>query len=79
MTMYRQCRLTKKVAGSTLEQTCWIPSQFAREGKVLRLRGDDGAWDNGWVVVSVGPFEQSEEEALRGARDWTRNRQATDV
>lgn len=32
----------------------WIPDQFATAGKILKLRRDDGAWENGWVVLEAG-------------------------
>ncbi len=43
---YTQCRLRK---GKT-EQIAWIPSEFARKLRSLRINGE-----NGWRVLGVGP------------------------
>lgn len=48
-TPYRQCALER---GNTY-RISWIPARFAVVGKVLKLR-DNGVWDNGWTVTSVG-------------------------
>ena len=42
---YRQCELKR---GET-RMTSWIPEEFAKVGKVLKLKDVDG-----WVVFSVG-------------------------
>jgi len=47
---YRQCVLRK---GKT-ETTSWIPEKYAQKTRPVKLKGDDGAWEDGWVVVSVG-------------------------
>jgi hypothetical protein len=39
--------------GSTLT-TSYIPLQFAKIGKTLRLRNEQGRWVDGWVVEIVG-------------------------
>jgi hypothetical protein len=54
---YRQCSL-KKESSSTIS---WIPEQFAVLGKVLKLKDDQGVWENGWVVEAVyGRREESQ-------------------
>ena len=48
--MYTQCKLKK----DNSYQMSWIPSQFAKVGKVLKLRDEGtGEWDNGWVVEAA--------------------------
>jgi hypothetical protein len=42
---YRQCSLERKGT----KTTSWIPEEFAKVGRVLRLKDEDG-----WVVTSVG-------------------------
>jgi hypothetical protein len=42
---YRQCCLERKGTRTT----SWIPEEFAKVGKVLKLKEEDG-----WVVKSVG-------------------------
>lgn len=52
--LYRQCRLVKKIRGGESIQTSYLPAEFAREGRVVKLRDPDGAWDDGWVIRVVG-------------------------
>lgn len=51
---YRQCRLVKRTATGELQQVSWIPDRYAVAGKVVKLREEDGTWDDGWVVRSAG-------------------------
>ena len=51
--LYRQCRLVKKVRNREAIQTSYIPAEFAREGRVVKIR-EDGGWDDGWVIRVVG-------------------------
>ncbi len=48
-THYRQCSLIKRLPNSTVEQTTYIPEEFARPGAAVKLQGEDG-----WVVQTVG-------------------------
>ena len=48
---YSQCKLRK----GNLNQVTWIPSKFAKVGKVLRLKDDDG-----WVVTEIWKTEPEE-------------------
>lgn len=50
---YRQCRLVKRFDGGELVQVSWIPEPYATAGRVVKLR-EDGAWDDGWVVLGAG-------------------------
>jgi hypothetical protein len=52
--LYRQCRLVKKIRGGEAIQMSYIPAEFAREGRIVKLREDDGGWDDGWVIRVVG-------------------------
>ena len=51
---YRQCRLVKRTATGELCLVSWIPEPFASAGRVVKLRGEGGAWDDGWVVREAG-------------------------
>jgi hypothetical protein len=46
---YQQCRLRRL----NTEQVSFLPQQFAVVGRVLRLKQDDGTWQDGWVVANV--------------------------
>ena len=47
---YPQCLLVKRTPPAQFQQMSWIRDQFAVVGKALKLRAQDGSWDNGWVV-----------------------------
>jgi hypothetical protein len=51
---YRQCRLVKRTETGELVQVSWLPEPYATEGRVVKLRGGDGGWDDGWVVRGAG-------------------------
>jgi hypothetical protein len=51
---YRQCRLVKRVENGELVLVLWIPEPYASAGRAVKLRDDDGAWDDGWVVLCAG-------------------------
>jgi hypothetical protein len=51
---YRQCRLVKRLEAGELVLVSWIPEPYASAGRAVKLRDDDGAWDDGWVVVGAG-------------------------
>jgi hypothetical protein len=52
--LYTQCRLVKKIRDGESIQTSYIPSEFAKEGRIVKIRDDDGGWDDGWVIRNVG-------------------------
>jgi hypothetical protein len=32
----------------------WIPEPHAETGRVVKLRRDDGTWEDGWKIVGAG-------------------------
>ena len=67
MSFYRQCELkrvnTISASGGHLRQVAWIPEEYAKKGKWLKIKKDgcrdstEGphmSWEDGWQVVSVG-------------------------
>jgi len=67
--LYRQCRLEKYVDGIIYKQVSWIPAKYAKHGKVLKLRHEDGSWDNGWIVAEIGEeLQEHQVDRLRRAR-----------
>ena len=52
--LYRQCRLVKKIRDGETIQTSYIPAEFAKLGRIVKIREDDGSWDDGWVIRIVG-------------------------
>ena len=65
----RQCKLKK---GNTY-QTSWIPDKFAKVGKYIKLKDDDG-----WEVVEVGSIMDSKEVQKR-ISDYRHQRKASDI
>ena len=52
--VYRQCRLVKRLRVGQSVQISYLPEEFAREGRVVKLRDEAGDWDDGWVISLVG-------------------------
>jgi hypothetical protein len=71
---YRQCVLKR----GTAQTTSWIPEKFAQKRRPVKLRQDDGSWEDGWVVASVGS-RASAEQVQMYERSHTRTRKASDI
>jgi hypothetical protein len=69
MQTYTQCRLRR---GRT-EQIAWIPSEFAKKNRFLRIKDQ-----NGWRVIGVGATKPAE-YVITHARDHVIQRQASDI
>ncbi len=59
-------------------QTSWIPEQFAHAGNFIKLKKDDGTWDDGWKVDEVGT-RAPEDQVLERERDYKHQRKASDI
>jgi len=58
--------------------TSWIPENIAKLNKTVRLKNDDGTWDEGWKVVKV--FSRMEESMVRiKNRQHKHHRKVTDI
>lgn len=79
--MYQMCELTKPVDGGVARMISWIRSEIALPGR--RLRGledaDTGRIETGWTVESVAVPAYPESALLRDARDWKKQRNASDI
>ncbi|WP_442511779.1 hypothetical protein SH528x_003507 [Novipirellula sp. SH528] len=51
---YVQCAMRRDIAGGSVRTTSYIPQEFAKVGRVLRLKDDNVGWVDGWVVDFVG-------------------------
>lgn len=71
---HTQCKLRR--LGT--EQVTWLPTKFARKGKVVKLKGEDGTWTDGWEVTEVWEVRSSEEVRER-ERDYLKQREASDI
>ncbi len=71
---YRQCLIAK----GTRHRTTWLPEKFAKQGKLLKIKLDDG-WDDGWVVVLAFETRMVESEVSERSQDYKRTRKASDI
>ena len=71
---YNQCRLSR----DKHRTVTWIPREFAKVGKVIKIRDDDGLWTDGWRVDEVWT-EVDEEMVVELARDHLKQRKASDI
>ena len=67
---YVQCNLQKGFE----EITSWIPKKFAKKGRYLKIKDNDG-----WLVKSVGAVEMEEESVRDRSQDYKKTRIASDI
>ena len=70
---HTQCRLKKKTKTYETFQTSWIPKKFAKKGKFIKLKDDDG-----WEVVEVYATMLTK-DVQKNERNYTHHRKATDI
>ena len=58
-------------------EVAWIPSKFAKVGKILKLRTGD-KWVDGWRVDHVGA-SLTEEQTKQAKKDFKIQRIASDI
>jgi len=56
----------------------WIPEKYAKKNKQLKLREENGQWEDGWVVINTYGKRLSTYCSLH-ERDYTRQREASDI
>jgi len=78
---YYQCRMKKKISNDSYKiYVAWIPEKYAKEGKWIKIKQEDGTWEDHWQVVIVGGkkeakyVEDKERDYLKQRRvsDWVR-------
>lgn len=72
--LMRQCTLVK----DNRVMTATIPEKYAIAGKVIGLK-DDGVWDEGWTVRSVGDVAIKSDVMNERSRDYLNTRKASDI
>lgn len=69
MIYYRQCKLKK---GDTIS-VAWIPEKFAKRGKWLKIKDEDG-----WQVIDI--YGRAREDyVLTHSQDYKHQREASDI
>jgi hypothetical protein len=77
---YRQCRMKKKIGEERYKlHTAWIPEKFAQQGQFIKLKWEDGTWENGWEIVGVGDTKKEEKDLVNEERDYKNQRKASDI
>jgi hypothetical protein len=75
-TTYTQCALKKRDS----HHMAWIPTQFANIGKFIKIKQDDGSWDDGWEVIGDGGgLTRSAKDADEGSQLYKKTRKASDI
>lgn len=73
--IYVQCILIKN---GTKKTTSFIPKKYAKKGSILRLRKENGEFENGWVVEST--HSSMEYKAVSQlSREHLNHRNRTDI
>jgi hypothetical protein len=52
----------------------YIPDKYAVVGEYVKIRGADGVWTNGWLVLSSGVMAEDPPDwrkSIRGHRETT--------
>ena len=68
----------KPLTEGRAERVVWLPEVHARVGHVVKVRAEDGTWDDGWRVVEVYTRATAEDMRHRG-RDHLTQRAASDI
>jgi hypothetical protein len=71
-----QCHLTK---GDT-NDIAWIEAKLAVQGKVVKIKQEDGTWDEGWIVSEAFPNVVLDSKVVNErSQDYKKTRVASDI
>lgn len=81
MTNYRQCTFRTPAGenGTYTESTAYLPEKFAVVGKTIYFGKTTSKPDKLWTVTSVSNIMQSESYVKAHERDYTTQREASDI
>jgi hypothetical protein len=73
---YKQCSLERNGE----HHMAWIPERFAVVGKYIKIKRDNGSWDDGWKVTgNGGDSSLSAKEADNLSQVYKKTRKASDI
>lgn len=73
---YTQCLMER--AG--INYTAWIPSEFAKIGKIVDLEMETGVWEKGWVVeAAYNNSIRTHTQVVARSQDYKKTRKASDI
>lgn len=76
---YRQCCFKKETKPHHYKTyVAWIPEKFAKMGKMLQLKFQDGSIEDGWKVTFVGGRELLD-NLEKKSRDYLKQRDSSDM
>lgn len=75
---YRQCTYETRIYGALLQGTSWIPEEFGRVGKKIRLKKHHRYPDAVWTVTEVGA-RQRESYLVERQLDYKHQRSMSDI
>jgi hypothetical protein len=58
--------------------TSWIPKRYAVVGRFIKLKSEDGSWEDGWKVHQTHT-ELPTKMVLEREQDYRQTRKASDV
>lgn len=71
-----QCKLIKNNA----VQQAWIDKRYAVKDKYVKIKQDDGTWDDGWLVLESFDNVQVDSKIVNErSQDYKKTRQASDI
>jgi len=73
-TFHVQCQLAR----GTTDTTTWLPQKYAVVGDFVKLRDDDGVWQDGWEVMVTGTVLPTD-VVMERERDHLHQREASDI
>lgn len=76
---YRQCSMRRKIAEDIYKlHVAWIPDKHAKVGKYIKIKLDDGTWEDGWEITAVWTKKDAK-FVEDGERDYKKQRKASDI
>jgi hypothetical protein len=77
--MYRQCVLRSPTEQGEMVQTAWIPAIYAGLGRTVYFGKKTASPDRLWTVTGVSDPAISVQYLLEHERDYTTQREASDI
>ncbi len=75
----RQCKLERKVPNGIATLVSYIPEKFAKVGRILKLKNEEGEWNDGYEVKFVSSERMSSANIIITERAHLRQRGASDI
>lgn len=73
-TLYHQCILHKELPKGTKTTTIFIPEKFAVMEKVIKLKDNNGEWEDGWVVKFISKAKYNSDYFRMASREHLKHR-----